>query len=176
MYTRRIAFGRLRLGFFASPAAIWQFNSIQRNLITSFPLPARQDWAALCTEGRTHGDDLGTNEREGCLGQNSPKTEETPFRAGNIVILNKRTRVFPIAESETFVIGASSEVEDNSQDNQAYVVLSMRITWEGAGKIAVPVMVITLIEAKKNSASPYAPCGRGYGPLAVAPQMRYYFA
>jgi hypothetical protein len=29
-----------------------------------------------------------------------------------------------------------------------------------AGNITVPVMVITLIEAKKNSASPYAPYGR----------------
>jgi len=41
----------------------------------------------------------------------------------------------------------------------------MWITHEGVGNITVPVMVITLIEAKKNSASPYAPYGRhmGYG-------------
>jgi hypothetical protein len=107
--------------------------------------------------GRTHGDDLGADERKGCLAQNRPKSKETPFCASDAIVLYERTRVFPIAEPEAIMIGTSPEVEDDTQNNQAYVFLSMRITWEWVGKIAIPVMVITLIEAKTNSASPYAP-------------------
>jgi hypothetical protein len=91
------------------------------------------------------------------LAQNRPKPKETSFRAGDAIVLDERTRVFPIAEPEAIVIGASPEVEDNSQNNQAYLYLSTRVSWEWVGKIAIPVMVRTLIEAKMNSASPYAP-------------------
>jgi hypothetical protein len=112
MYTRRIAFGRLRLGFFASPAAIWK--SI---LITSIRCPPDEDWGDMLS-GRTHGDDLSADEREGCLGHNGPKTKESPFRASNAIVLGERTRVFPITETDAIVIGASSEVEDKSQNNQ----------------------------------------------------------
>jgi hypothetical protein len=64
-------------------------------------------------EGRTHSDDFSANKREGCLGQNGPKAKETPFRASNTIVLDERTRVFPIAEPKTIVIRTSTEVEDN---------------------------------------------------------------
>ena len=69
--------------------------------------------------GRTHSDDLGSDERERCLTHNSPKPKETPFCAGNAIVLDERTGVFPITETETIVIGASPEVKDKSQNNQA---------------------------------------------------------
>jgi hypothetical protein len=69
--------------------------------------------------GRTHGDDLGAGHREGCLGHNGPKPKETPFRASYAIVLDERTGVFPITETDAVVIGASPEVEDKSQNNQA---------------------------------------------------------
>ena len=69
-------------------------------------------------KGGTHGDDLGSNEREGCLAQNRPKPKESPCGASNALVLGERTRVFPITEANAIVIGASPEVEDNSQNNQ----------------------------------------------------------
>ena len=69
--------------------------------------------------GRTHGNDLGSDERKRGLVHNGPKPKETPFHASNAIVLDERTRVFPITETETIVIGASPEVEDKSQNNQA---------------------------------------------------------
>jgi hypothetical protein len=69
--------------------------------------------------GRTHGDDLCADEREGCLGHNGPKTKETPFRASNAIELGERTGVIPITETDAIVIGSSPEVEDKSQNNQS---------------------------------------------------------
>jgi hypothetical protein len=68
--------------------------------------------------GRTHSDDLGSDEGEGCLTHNGPKPKETTFRASNAIVLSEWTRVFPITETEAIVIGASPEVEDKSQNNQ----------------------------------------------------------
>jgi len=113
MYTRRIAFGRLRRGFFASPAAIWEFPLVTKKVC------AVRNW--------THGDDLGTNEGKRCLGHDRPSAEETPLRAAYTLILDERTRVFPIAESKAIAIWASTEVEDNSQNDQT---CSAWASWE----------------------------------------------
>ena len=111
MFTRRIAFRRLRLGFFTSPAVVWKYILIK-------PRPTKTGMHDMLS-GRTHGDVFGAGAREGCLGQNGPKTKETPFRARNALILDERTRVSPITETDAIVIGASPKVEDKSQNNQS---------------------------------------------------------
>lgn len=99
MYTRRIAFGMLRLGFFASPAAIWK--SIQ--LSQHFP-------NKTVSAGRTHSDDLSADERKGGLGQNRPKAKEAPLRTSNAIKLDEGTRMLPIAEPKTIVVWTSTKV------------------------------------------------------------------
>ena len=69
-------------------------------------------------KGGTHGDDLSTSHRKGCLVQNRPETNESPFGASDAMVLDERTRILPITEPNAIVIGASPEVEDNSQNNQ----------------------------------------------------------
>ena len=67
--------------------------------------------------GRTHSDNFSANEREGCLGKDSPPAEEATFCAGDTIELNEGTRVFPIAEAKTIVI-RSTEVKDYAQNDE----------------------------------------------------------
>ena len=101
MYTRRIALGRLRRGFFVSPAAIWESEYKARKL-----------------RDPAYGDDLRANERESGVIKDSPPAEESAFCAGDSLVLNKRTRVLPVAETDTIVVGTTSEVKDDTQDDE----------------------------------------------------------
>jgi hypothetical protein len=68
--------------------------------------------------GRTHSDDLSADERKGGLGQNRPKAKEAPLRASNAIELDEGTRMLPIAEPNTIMVGTSAKVKDNTQDDQ----------------------------------------------------------
>ena len=104
MYTRLIALGRFRLGFFASPAAICSPGQLMPTDDTK--------------ELITHSNDLGPKERESSLGHHSPPscpkngemnyrepkacitlTQELSFVSTDPVVLYKRARVFPVSET-----------------------------------------------------------------------------
>ena len=85
----------------------------------------------------THGDDLGSDEREGSLRDNAPPSNEPTGCSRDPIVLNERTGVFPITEtdSETIisisralsreevllpvVIWTTSEVKNDSENNEA---------------------------------------------------------
>jgi hypothetical protein len=117
--------------------------------------------------GRTYGDDLCANVGESGLRENFRKAEETTLGARDSVELDERTGMFPITESDAIVIGPSTKVEDDSQNDQTlgreYRAWERVLIFCGE-KSNLPVMVMTLIDAKMNSASPYAPRG---GPKRV---------
>lgn len=64
------------------------------------------------------GDNLGTDEGEGSVGHHSPPGQETALVALNAVELRERAWVFPVAEAETVMVRASTEVEHDTKDNQ----------------------------------------------------------
>ena len=45
-------------------------------------------------------------------------TEETTLRAGNIVVLDERTGVFPVTETDTVVVWSATEIKDDTEDDQ----------------------------------------------------------
>lgn len=83
-----------------------------------------------------YGDDFGSNEREGSLGNDTPPSDKSACGSRNVIVLDERTRVFPVteADSETsvrteeiiekqctlpVVIRPTSKVENNSEDDEA---------------------------------------------------------
>lgn len=61
---------------------------------------------------------LGTNERERGLDEDSPEAQEAAEGAWDVFVLDKGTRVFPVAETKPVVVRTTSEVEDEGQDDQ----------------------------------------------------------
>ena len=59
-------------------------------------------------KGGTYSNNFRSDERECSLRHDSPPGEETPFVSRNVVILNERTWMFPIAESDAVMVGTSS--------------------------------------------------------------------
>jgi D-lyxose ketol-isomerase len=69
---------------------------------------------------RTYGDNFGSNERKCSLSHHSPPTQEATLSSGDAMVLNERTRFFPEAETKTVVIGPTSKVEDDAEDDEAW--------------------------------------------------------
>jgi hypothetical protein len=67
----------------------------------------------------THSYDFSSNVREGSLGENSPESQETTFGACNACELNKWSRIFPVAEAEPIMVGSTTKVKNNAQNNEA---------------------------------------------------------
>jgi hypothetical protein len=44
--------------------------------------------------------------------------EESAFDAAYAIILDERSRVFPLAESDAVMVGTSAKVKNDSQDNK----------------------------------------------------------
>lgn len=66
------------------------------------------------------GDDLSTDVGERGLDENSEESEETTSRSGDALVLNERSRVVPVLESEVLAVGSSSSVDDDTEDDEAY--------------------------------------------------------
>ena len=98
-----MALGRLRRGFFASPAAIYKqpFVSVGQELATEI----------------TYSNNLSTNEGERGLRQDGEPAKELALRAGDLVVLHERARVLPVAEADPVVVRATAEVENNAEDD-----------------------------------------------------------
>ena len=100
-----MAFGRLRRGFFASPAAIYQRQISIIHLGTH-------------TE-KTYSNNLGTNKRERRLFQYSYPAKEPTLRTADELELSERTRMFPVTKTNTVVVGTTTKVKDNTKDDKA---------------------------------------------------------
>lgn len=130
-----MALGRLRRGFFVSPAAIWEGEQEERT-----------------PRDLTYSNDLSTNKRESSVGKDGPKPKKPAFCTRNPRVLSKSTWVFPVAETDTVVVGASSEVKDETQyDETSYcdnLDRTVRVLVSGKGRNWLTT------HAKINSASP----------------------
>lgn len=49
----------------------------------------------------------------------TPPCEETTFASPNVVVLDEGSWVLPITETNTVVIRATTEIENDTQNNQA---------------------------------------------------------
>ena len=67
----------------------------------------------------TYSNNLSPNKRERRLLEHGKPTQEASLRSGNTVELYKRTGVFPVTESNTVVVWATSEVQDDTKDDEA---------------------------------------------------------
>lgn len=67
----------------------------------------------------SYSDDLGSDEGECRLSQDSKEAKELALRTGDVVILNEGAGILPVAETETVVIGTSAEVKNDTENNEA---------------------------------------------------------
>ena len=65
------------------------------------------------------GDDLGSEVGVGSLRHDGPPREEATLASANVVELREGTRVLPVTETDTVVVRASTEVEDDTKDDQS---------------------------------------------------------
>ena len=105
MYTRLMALGRLRRGFFASPAAIYKqpFVSVGQELATEI----------------TYSNNLSTNEGESGLRQDSDPAKELALRTTDVIELGEGTRVLPVTEADPIMVGATTKIKDDTEDDQS---------------------------------------------------------
>ena len=68
----------------------------------------------------TYSNDLSTNEREGSLGEDSSIGEELALRAADVVVLVERTRVLPVPETKAVMVGTTTQVEYDTEDDEAH--------------------------------------------------------
>ena len=64
------------------------------------------------------GDDLGAQVGVRSVRHDGPPAKEAALGAADVVVLRERTGVFPVAEAETVVVGASSEVEYDAKNDE----------------------------------------------------------
>ena len=67
---------------------------------------------------RTYGDNLRSDERERSLGHDSGPPKETTLRTRDIIILNKRPWVLPVAEADSVVVWTSTQIQNNAQNEE----------------------------------------------------------
>lgn len=60
------------------------------------------------------GHNFGSNEGEGGLSHNRPPPEELTLGSSNASKLNEWTRMLPVPEADAIMVGASTQVEDNT--------------------------------------------------------------
>ena len=121
-----MALGRFLRGFLASPAAIYQVPKRSKHR-------GGRDTVLACAESltvkmgrcRTYSHDLCPDERKRCLCDDSPPTKESTFRTVDVTKLGERTRIAPVAESNSVVVGTSTKVKDNAE--YLYVYLNFRV-------------------------------------------------
>lgn len=101
-----MALGRFLRGFLASPAAIY----VRSDQCTSVHSK---------TGSITYGNNLSSDERERSLRHDCPPTEETSLGAPDAMELDEGTWVLPVAETDTIMVGTTSEVEHDTQNNEA---------------------------------------------------------
>jgi hypothetical protein len=103
-----MAFGRLRLGFFASPAAIWE-RSFEKMAFSP------------CGKS-TYGNNLRPDERECSLSHHSPPAQEAALCARNAMVLDEWARVLPVAETDSIPVRTASEIEYDAKNDKALEV------------------------------------------------------
>ena len=74
--------------------------------------------ATATIELSAYSNDLSTDKRERGLGEHRNPAEELALGAANAVELDKRTRVLPVAETETVVVRSTTKVEDDTKDDE----------------------------------------------------------
>jgi hypothetical protein len=52
------------------------------------------------------------------LRQNSPEAKESSFGTLDALILNEWSRIFPVAESNTVMVRATSQIDDYAENNK----------------------------------------------------------
>lgn len=67
----------------------------------------------------TYGDNFGSNERKCSLSHHSPPTQEAALSSRDAMVLDERTRFFPVPETKTVVVRPTSKVEDDAKDDEA---------------------------------------------------------
>lgn len=53
------------------------------------------------------------------MSHDRPPTKELTFGTGDAIVLSEGTRILPVTEANTIVVGASSQIEDDTEDNQS---------------------------------------------------------
>lgn len=71
-------------------------------------------------------DDFGTRVRVSCVDKGSEEGQESTERSGDIVVLDKRSRVFPVSETDSVVGWCSSEIDHETQDEQADMSIQIK--------------------------------------------------
>lgn len=61
----------------------------------------------------TYGDDLRSNEREGSLSRDAPPSDKSACGSRNVMVLDERTGVFPVAEADP---GTDVRIEEITQE------------------------------------------------------------
>ena len=92
-----------------------------------------------------YSNNLGTNVREGSLGEDSPPPEESAFGTGNAIELHERPWVLPKTKTEAIAVGTPykmvSRFSETAQ-SPSYIPPRSRMI----PKMISPVIVITLME------------------------------
>lgn len=65
-----------------------------------------------------NGDNLGTNVREGGLGEDGPETEESTETAGDTRVLGEWTWVLPVLETDLLTVGSTTSRDDDTENDQ----------------------------------------------------------
>lgn len=70
-------------------------------------------------EVNTHSHDFGADKRESSLCHHCPPAKEAAFGSPDVVELNERAGMLPVPEPNAVVVGATTEVEHDAENNQA---------------------------------------------------------
>jgi len=63
-----------------------------------------------------YSDDFSADVGECCLGHDSPPTQELSSVTSDAIVLNKWSRIFPVAETKPVVVGATAKIKNNAKD------------------------------------------------------------
>jgi hypothetical protein len=134
----------------------------------------------------TYSDNLRSNEGEGGLRGDTPPANESARGTRNVMVLDKRTGIFPVAEADPkiyarveetkpglrevalpIVVWSTSEVNNDSEDDKANDGQDLDGTGDANAVIQSGLVnrqdwfKIVFTHANTNSVSPYAPTDLG---------------
>ena len=64
----------------------------------------------------TYSDDFSADIGECSLGHNSPPTQELSGVTSDAIVLDKWSRIFPVAETKPVVVGATAKIKNDAKD------------------------------------------------------------